>query len=183
MRGEGGGRIYAWRRSTEAMMKPGSHASSVFSMLCAVSHRIAPCIAPNGSSAPMAHARRKMLMADTNRLHRMLWVPFALMGLAACSPANDPAQTVKRDAGTKSAPARPVGDAMQMQPARPAEREVLPDAMDVQRNADGSVDVRKAMPESVALRRTDDGGVEIRKVDPAAGQAADTAPAEAKPQD
>ncbi|MEN5097351.1 hypothetical protein [Stenotrophomonas sp. TWI1409] len=97
-------------------------------------------------------------MADINRLHRTLWVPFALMALAACAPANDPAKTVERDAGTESTPARPVGDAMQMRPAQPAEAEVLPDAVDVQRNADGSVDVRKAMPESVALRRTDDGG-------------------------
>ena len=121
-------------------------------------------------------------MAGINRLHRTLWVPFALMALAACTPGNDPAQTVERDAGTESTPARPVGDAMQMQPAQPAEGEVLPDAVDVQRNAEGSVDVRKAAPEAVALRRTDDGGVEIRKVDPAAGQGADTAPAEARPQ-
>ncbi|HEL3811262.1 hypothetical protein D5301_18875 [Stenotrophomonas sp. MH181796] len=121
-------------------------------------------------------------MTGINRLHRTLWVPFALMALAACTPGNDPAQTVERDAGTESTPARPVGDAMQMQPAQPAEGEVLPDAVDVQRNAEGSVDVRKAAPESVALRRTDDGGVEIRKVDPAAGQGADTAPAEARPQ-
>lgn len=121
-------------------------------------------------------------MAGINRLHRTLWVPFALMALAACTPGNDPAQTVERDAGTESTPARPVGDAMQMQPAQPAEGEVLPDAVDVQRNAEGSVDVRKAAPESVALRRTDDGGVEIRKVDPAAGQGADAAPAEARPQ-
>ncbi|HEL4242618.1 hypothetical protein I5U23_08250 [Stenotrophomonas maltophilia] len=121
-------------------------------------------------------------MAGINRLHRTLWVPFALMVLAACTPGNDPARTVERDAGTESTPARPVGDAMQMQPAQPAEGEVLPDAVDVQRNAEGSVDVRKAAPESVALRRTDDGGVEIRKVDPAAGQGADTAPAEARPQ-
>ncbi|MEX5405921.1 hypothetical protein VPH47_16920 [Stenotrophomonas sp. WED208] len=121
-------------------------------------------------------------MTGINRLHRTLWVPFALMALAACTPGNDPAQTVERDAGTESTPARPVGDAMQMQLAQPAEGEVLPDAVDVQRNAEGSVDVRKAAPESVALRRTDDGGVEIRKVDPAAGQGADTAPAEARPQ-
>ncbi|HDS1127568.1 hypothetical protein [Stenotrophomonas maltophilia] len=121
-------------------------------------------------------------MTGINRLHRTLWVPFALMALAACTPGNDPAQTVERDAGTESTPARPVGDAMQMQPAQPAEGEVLPDAVDVQRNAEGSVDVRKAAPEAVALRRTDDGGVEIRKVDPAAGQGADTAPAEARPQ-
>ncbi|HEL4102422.1 hypothetical protein ACS0OQ_04455 [Stenotrophomonas riyadhensis] len=121
-------------------------------------------------------------MTGINRLHRTLWVPFALMALAACTPGNDPAQTVERDAGTESTPARPVGDAMQMQPAQPAEGEVLPDAVDVQRNAEGSVDVRKAAPESVALRRTDDGGVEIRKVDPAAGQGADAAPAEARPQ-
>lgn len=121
-------------------------------------------------------------MTGINRLHRTLWVPFALMALAACTPGNDPAQTVERDAGTESTPARPVGDAMQMQPAQPAEGEVLPDAVDVQRNAEGSVDVRKAAPESVALRRTDDGGVEIRKVDPAAGQGADTAPAEARAQ-
>ena len=96
-------------------------------------------------------------MADINRLHRTLWVPFALLALAACTPANDPAQTVERDAGTESAPARPVGEAMQMQPAQPAEGEALPDAVDVQRNADGSVDVRKATPESAALRRTEDG--------------------------
>ncbi|AWT13556.1 hypothetical protein [Stenotrophomonas maltophilia] len=121
-------------------------------------------------------------MTGINRLHRTLWVPFALMALAACTPGNDPARTVERDAGTESTPARPVGDAMQMQPAQPAEGEVLPDAVDVQRNAEGSVDVRKAAPESVALRRTDDGGVEIRKVDPAAGQGADAAPAEARPQ-
>ncbi|WP_164162451.1 hypothetical protein [Stenotrophomonas maltophilia] len=121
-------------------------------------------------------------MTGINRLHCTLWVPFALMALAACTPGNDPAQTVERDAGTESTPARPVGDAMQMQPAQPAEGDVLPDAVDVQRNAEGSVDVRKAAPESVALRRTDDGGVEIRKVDPAAGQGADAAPAEARPQ-
>ncbi|HDS1652522.1 TPA: hypothetical protein QEL76_000408 [Stenotrophomonas maltophilia] len=121
-------------------------------------------------------------MTGINRLHRTLWVPFALMALAACTPGNDPAQTVERDAGTESTPARPVGDAMQMQPAQPAEGEVLPDAVDVQRNAEDSVDVRKAAPESVALRRTEDGGVEIRKVDPAAGQGADAAPAEARPQ-
>jgi len=150
-------------------------------MLCAASHRIASRIAPNGSSAPMAHARRKMLMADINRLHRTLWVPFALMALAACAPANGPAKTVERDAGTESTPARPVGDAMQMQPAQPAEAEVLPDAVDVQRNADGSVDVRKAMPESVALRRTDDGGVEIRKGE-APAEHAGMAPARAVPQ-
>jgi hypothetical protein len=71
------------------------------------------------------------------------------------------------DAGAERIPARQIDDAMQMQPARPAE-EVLPGAVDVQRNADGSVDVRRAAPESVALRRTDDGGVEIGKVDPAA---------------
>ncbi|CCP10075.1 hypothetical protein SMSKK35_4405 [Stenotrophomonas maltophilia SKK35] len=118
-------------------------------------------------------------MADINRLHRTLWVPFALMALAACAPTNDPAQTVERDAGTDSTPARPVGEAMQMQPAQPAEGEALPDAVDVQRNADGSVDVRRATPESVALRRTDDGGVEIRRVDAAAGQGADSAPAKA----
>ncbi|WP_049457833.1 hypothetical protein [Stenotrophomonas maltophilia] len=118
-------------------------------------------------------------MADINRLHRTLWVPFALMALAACAPANDPAQTVERDAGTDSTPARPVGEAMQMQPAQPAEGEALPEAVDVQRNADGSVDVRKATPESVALRRTDDGGVEIRRVDAAAEQGADMAPAKA----
>ncbi|ALA81422.1 hypothetical protein I5U59_02645 [Stenotrophomonas maltophilia] len=118
-------------------------------------------------------------MADINRLHRTLWVPFALMALAACAPANDPAQTVERDAGTDSTPAHPVGEAMQMQPAQPAEGEALPDAVDVQRNADGSVDVRKATPESVALRRTDDGGVEIRRVDAAAEQGADSAPAKA----
>ncbi|WP_313301460.1 hypothetical protein [Stenotrophomonas sp.] len=121
-------------------------------------------------------------MADINRLHRTLLVPFALLALAACTPANDPAQTVERDVGTESAPARPVGEAMQMQPAQPAEGEVLPDAVDVQRNADGSVDVRKATPESVALRRTEDGGVEIRKVDPAAESGPDTAPAKARPQ-
>jgi len=120
-------------------------------------------------------------MADINRLHRTLWVPFALMVLAACAPANDPAKTVERDAGTESTPARPVGDAMQMQPAQPAEAEVLPDAVDVQRNADGSVDVRKAMPESVALRRTDDGGVEIRKGE-APAEHAGMAPARAVPQ-
>ncbi|MEN5371809.1 hypothetical protein [Stenotrophomonas hibiscicola] len=120
-------------------------------------------------------------MADINRLHRTLWVPFALLALAACTPANDPAQTVERDAGTESAPARPVGEAMQMQPAQPAEGEALPDAVNVQRNADGSVDVRKAMPESAALRRTEDGGVEIRKVDPAAESGSDTAPAKARP--
>lgn len=121
-------------------------------------------------------------MADINRLHRTLWVPFALLALAACTPANDPAQTVERDAGTESAPARPVGEAMQMQPAQPAEGEALPDAVDVQRNADGSVDVRKATPESAALRHTEDGGVEIRKVDPAAESGSDTAPAKARPQ-
>ncbi|WP_447906516.1 hypothetical protein [Stenotrophomonas sepilia] len=108
-------------------------------------------------------------MVDINRLHRTLWVPFALLALAACTPANDPAQTVERDAGTESAPARPVGEA-------------LPDAVDVQRNADGLVDVRKATPESAALRRTEDGGVEIRKVDPAAESGSDTAPAKARPQ-
>ncbi|PJL74528.1 hypothetical protein B9Y61_03160 [Stenotrophomonas maltophilia] len=118
-------------------------------------------------------------MVDINRLHRTLWVSFALLALAACAPADDPAQTVERDAGTDSAPARPVGEAMQMQPA---ERETLPDAVDVQRNADGSVDVRKATPEPTALRRTGDGGVEIRKVDPAAGQGAGTASAKAMPQ-
>ncbi|CRR17656.1 hypothetical protein [Stenotrophomonas sp. FR010] len=121
-------------------------------------------------------------MAHINRLHRTLWVSFALLALAACAPADDPAQTVERDAGTESAPARPVGEAMQMQPAQAAEREALPDAVDVQRNADGSVDVRKATPESAALRRTGDGGVEIRKVDPAAEQGADTAAAKARPQ-
>ncbi|MDH1193947.1 hypothetical protein [Stenotrophomonas sp. GD03958] len=121
-------------------------------------------------------------MADINRLHRTLWVPFALLALAACTPANDPAQTVERDAGTESAPARPVGEAMRMQPAQPAEGEALPDAVDVQRNADGSVDVRKATPESAALRRTEDEGVEIRKVDPPAESGSDTAPAKARPQ-
>lgn len=121
-------------------------------------------------------------MAHINRLHRTLWVSFALLALAACAPADNPAQTVERDAGTESAPARLVGEAMQMQPAQPAEREALPDAVDVQRNADGSVDVRKATPEPAALRRTGDGGVEIRKADPAAGQGADTASAKARPQ-
>ncbi|WP_439426618.1 hypothetical protein [Stenotrophomonas sp. T8] len=121
-------------------------------------------------------------MAHINRLHRTLWVSFALLALAACAPADNPAQTVERDAGTESAPARPVGEVMQMQPAQPAEREALPDAVDVQRNADGSVDVRKATPEPAALRRTGDGGVEIRKVDPAVGQGADTASAKARPQ-
>jgi hypothetical protein len=174
--------IHAWRGSTEAMLKSAAYTSSVFSMLCAASHRIVSCIAPNGSSAPTAHARRTMLMAHINRLHRTLWVSFALLALAACAPADDPAQTVERDAGTESAPARPVGEAMQMQPAQPAEREALPDAVDVQRNADGSVDVRKATPESAALRRTGDGGAEIREVDPAAGQGADTASAKARPQ-
>lgn len=118
-------------------------------------------------------------MADINRLHRTLSFPFALVALAACAPANDPAQTVERDAGTDSIPARPAGEAMQMQPAQPAEGEALPGAVDVQRNADGSVDVRKATPESLALRRTDDGGVEIRRVDAAAEQGADSAPAKA----
>ncbi|WP_313415260.1 hypothetical protein [Stenotrophomonas sp.] len=121
-------------------------------------------------------------MAEITRLHRTLWIPFALMALAACTPGNDPAQTVERDAGAESIPARPVGDALQMQPAQPAEGEVLPDAVDVQRNADGSVDVRKAAPESVALRRTDEGGVEIRKVDAAVDSGAGVAPARAVPQ-
>jgi hypothetical protein len=48
--------LLAWRGSTEAVLKSAAYASSVFSMLCAASHRIAPRIAPNGSSAPMAHA-------------------------------------------------------------------------------------------------------------------------------
>ncbi|AEM50173.1 hypothetical protein [Stenotrophomonas maltophilia] len=121
-------------------------------------------------------------MAEITRLHRTLWVPFALMAPAACTPGNDPAKTVERDAGAESIPARPAGDAMQMQPAQPAEGEVLPDAVDVQRNADGSVDVRRAAPESVALRRTDDGGVEVRKVDVAVDPGTDAAPARAVPQ-
>lgn len=120
-------------------------------------------------------------MADITRLHRTLWVPFALMALAACTPGNDPVPTVERDAGMESLPARPA-DAMQMQPAQPAEREVLPDAVDVQRNADGSVDVRKVAPESAALRRTDDGGAEIRKVDVAVDPGTGVAPARAVPQ-
>lgn len=121
-------------------------------------------------------------MAEIIRLHRTLWVPFALMALAACTPGDDPAQTVERDAGAESIRARPVGDAMQMQPAQSAEGEVLPDAVDVQRNADGSVDVRKAAPESLALRRTQDGGVEVRKVDAVVDPGADVAPARAVPQ-
>ena len=121
-------------------------------------------------------------MAEITRLHRTLWVPFALMALAACAPANVPAKTVERDAGPESTPARPVGDAMQMQPAQPAEAEVLPDAVDVQRNADGSVDVRRAAPASVALRRTDDGGVEVRKVDAAVDPGTGAAPARTVPQ-
>lgn len=121
-------------------------------------------------------------MAEITRLHRTLWVPFALMALAACAPGNDPAQTVERDAGAESIPARPVGDALQMQPAQPAEGEVLPDAVEVQRNADDSMDVRKAAPESVALRRTDDGGVEVRKVDAAVESGTGMAPARAVPQ-
>ena len=68
-----------------------------------------------------------------------------------------------------------------MQPAQPAEREALPDAVDVQRNADGSVDAQ-GHAGAGGLRRTGDGGVEIRKVDPAAGQGADTASAKARPQ-
>jgi hypothetical protein len=41
-------------------------------------------------------ACRKMLMAEINRLHARVWIPFALMALAACTPANDPAQAVER---------------------------------------------------------------------------------------
>ncbi|MFY1079531.1 hypothetical protein ACNF5D_26120, partial [Escherichia coli] len=92
--------IHAWRGSTEAVLKPGACAPSVFSMLCAASHRIASFIAPNGSSAPRAHVRRKKLMTDINRLCRMAWVPFALLALMACAPGSDPAKTVERDAGT-----------------------------------------------------------------------------------
>ncbi|MCB7145419.1 hypothetical protein LI078_02420 [Stenotrophomonas maltophilia] len=101
-------------------------------------------------------------MADMKRLHRGLWVSFALLALAACAPERDPTQTVERDAGTEAVPARSVGDAMQMQPAQPVEGEAAPEAM--------------------GLRRADEGGVDIRKVDVAAGQGADTpaSPAEAK---
>lgn len=101
-------------------------------------------------------------MADMKRLHRGLWISFALLALAACAPERDPAQAVERDAGTEAVPARPVGDAMQMQPAQPVEGEAAPEAM--------------------ALRRTDEGGVDIRKVDVVAGQGADApaSPAEAK---
>ncbi|ACF50539.1 hypothetical protein [Stenotrophomonas maltophilia] len=121
-------------------------------------------------------------MAAINRLRLMVLCPLALGALTACTPDGDPAQTVERDADAQSVPAQQAGDAMQMQPARPAEAEVLPEAVDVQRNADGSVDVRKAEPAAVALRRTADGGVEIRKVDAAAGASAEAAPARAEPQ-
>jgi hypothetical protein len=108
------------------------------------------------------HIRRKIQMADMKRLHRGLWVSFALLVLVACAPERDPAQTMERDAGTGAVPARPVGDTMQMQPAQPVEGEAAPEAM--------------------GLRRTDKGGVDIRKVDVAAGQGADApaSPAEAK---
>lgn len=78
---------HAWRGSTEAVLKSVAYASSVFSMLCAASHRIAFSIEPNGSSAPMAHARRKMLMADINRLRMMAWVPVALWHWWPARPA------------------------------------------------------------------------------------------------
>lgn len=123
-----------------------------------------------------------MLMAEIARLHGTVWIPFALMALAACTPGNDPAQAVERDAGAERIPARQIDDAMQLRPARPAEGEVLPGAVDVQRNADGSVDVRRAAPASVALRRTDDGGVEVRKVDAAVDPGTGAAPARTVPQ-
>jgi hypothetical protein len=108
----------------------------------------------------MAHARRKKLMADINRLCRTVWVLSALVALTACAPGSDPAKTVERDAGVDAVPARPIAGVAQ--PASPVEG--------------------GAAPEAVELRSTDDGGVDIRKADVAAGQGADapTPPAEAK---
>ncbi|HEL2979852.1 TPA: hypothetical protein UMB92_002721 [Stenotrophomonas maltophilia] len=102
-------------------------------------------------------------MADINRRARASWalVPLALVALAACSEASDPAQTVQRDADAQYIPARPVSDAMPVQPAAPAEG--------------------VTQPEAVQLRRTDDGGIEIRKADAMAGQGVGTAPARAEP--
>lgn len=99
-------------------------------------------------------------MADIKRLHRGLWVSFALLALAACAPGSDPAKTVERDAGAEAVPARPIAGVAQ--PASPVEGRTALEAVD--------------------LRRTDEGGVDIRKVDVAAGQGADApaSPAEAK---
>ncbi|MHC1652989.1 hypothetical protein ACODUL_06820 [Stenotrophomonas maltophilia] len=96
-------------------------------------------------------------MTDINRRVSWAMVPLALAALAACSAPGDPAQTVQRDADAQHSPARPVGEAMQMQPAAPAEG--------------------VTQPEAVHLRRTDGGGIEIREVDGAGGQGADAAPA------
>ncbi|MDV9042613.1 hypothetical protein [Stenotrophomonas sp. RAC2] len=96
-------------------------------------------------------------MGEFNRWVPRGLAPLALLALAACSPPGDPAQTVQRDADAQHVPARPVGEAMQMQPTAPAEG--------------------VAQPEAVQLRRTDGGGIEIRNVDAAGGEGAEAAPA------
>lgn len=96
-------------------------------------------------------------MMAPKRLHLMVLIPIALAALTACGQQGDPAQTVERDAGTDAVPARPIGDAMQMQPVEGG-----------------------AAPEAVELSRTEDGGMKIRKVDAAVGQDAGASPSRAE---